>query len=185
MEDPSLSSVPVAERAWPNLRTFAALSPPPDFTHGTLDPANQFSQFMRHVVRQLQMCGLYTDEDVLRWLVNFDGRQSRYLPVQPQDFLVLRCFAVLCAEMPDVVCRHWDMPTLYNEVAQYVSGRPQRTDLGVLQRAFAGEGLAALKVRIAEGLRYASPLPYSATEEQQRKRPRDTNVVTPTLSYIA
>ena len=69
MEDPSLSSVPVAERAWPNLRTFAALSPPPDFTHGTLDPANQFSQFMRHVVRQLQMCGLYTDEDVLRWLV--------------------------------------------------------------------------------------------------------------------
>jgi hypothetical protein len=164
MEDEILSDVPVAELAWPNLQTFAAPSPAVDFTKGVLDPANQFSQFMRHVVRQLQMCAIYTDEDILRWLVNYEGRQSKYLPVQPQDYLVLRCFAVLCSEMPDVVCRHWDMPLL---------------------ETFNREDMPILKSRIAQGLRYAMPMPYSETEAHLRKRPRDTNIVTPTLSHIS
>jgi hypothetical protein len=185
MEDEILSDVPVAELAWPNLQTFAAPSPAVDFTKGVLDPANQFSQFMRHVVRQLQMCAIYTDEDILRWLVNYEGRQSKYLPVQPQDYLVLRCFAVLCSEMPDVVCRHWDMPLLYTEVARYTSDRLQRMDMRTLLETFNREDMPILKSRIAQGLRYAMPMPYSETEAHLRKRPRDTNIVTPTLSHIS
>jgi hypothetical protein len=180
MEDPMLSAVPVAELAWPGVRVRDLTMPVVDFTGLSKD--SEFKQFLRHIVQQLHLCSIHNDEDMLKWMVNYESRQSRVLGVMPHDYLVLRCFAVLCSEMPEVVSRHWDVNLLFMQVA---AKQTQRVGLDALRLTFEREDVAMLKMRIAQGLRYAQPMAYTPSEERLRKRPRDTNLVVPMISRIS
>lgn len=159
---------------------FAFPTPQKDYTNGTLDPARAFGQRVAASVHEVNMQGIYTDEDMKRWFMNFLARHNPYTDPLATDVKMLRNLAVVAAEFPDIICRHWDNNALLTAVAELGSGRRlPRTDL-VTVRSLQEEmhSVAELMQTVTQAMQYATPMSYSASENEARKRARDTNLVT-------